>query len=82
MIFYHNFVFTEFFGLMAEDASTFQLLDFSKQVEEEEVTVDVHRLIPKRKLVLNKIVQNFAKKYFTPSAWLAVKSTLKMLEGK
>lgn len=67
---------------MAEDASTFQLLDFSKKVEEEEVTVDVKKLIPKRKLVLNKIVQNFAKRYFTPSAWLAVKNTLKMLEGK
>lgn len=67
---------------MAEDSSTFELLDFSKKVEEEEVTVDVKTLIPKRELVLNKIVQNFAKKYFTPSAWLAVKNTLKMLEGK
>lgn len=44
----------EFLGLMDEDASTFQLLDFRKHVKEE-VAVDVKKLIPKRELFSTKL---------------------------
>uniref|UniRef100_K1PSU4 Uncharacterized protein n=1 Tax=Magallana gigas TaxID=29159 RepID=K1PSU4_MAGGI len=71
----------EFLGLMAEEVSTFQLLDLSKKVEEKEVTVDVKKLTSKKALLLDKNLQKKAKQYFTSSAWLAVKNTLKMLEA-
>lgn len=44
----------EFLGLMDKDASTFQLLDFSKHVKVE-VAVDVKKLIPKRELISTKL---------------------------
>lgn len=77
----HFLFFAEFLGLMAEEVSTFQLLDLSKKVEEKEVTVDVKKLTSKKALLLDKNLQKKAKQYFTSSAWLAVKNTLKMLEG-
>lgn len=40
----HFLFFAEFLGLMAEEVSTFQLLDLSKKVEEKEVTVDVKKI--------------------------------------
>nr|XP_022289687.1 uncharacterized protein LOC111101473 isoform X1 [Crassostrea virginica] len=72
----------EFIGLMAEDVPTFHIFDLSKQVDEFNVTVDVTKLIPKKELVLNKSVQESAKKFFTPDAWIAVQQTLQILKGK
>ena len=74
--------FLEFIGLMAEDVPTFHIFDLSKQVDEFNVTVDVTKLIPKKELVLNKSVQESAKKFFTPNAWIAVQQTLRILKGK
>ncbi|XP_078324142.1 uncharacterized protein LOC144617724 isoform X2 [Crassostrea virginica] len=71
----------EFIGLMAEDVPTFHIFDLSKQVDEFNVTVDVTKLIPKKELVLNKSVQESAKKFFTPNAWIAVQQTLRILKG-
>ena len=74
--------FLEFIGLMAEDVPTYHIFDLSKQVDEFNVTVDVIKLIPKKELVLNKSVQESAKKFFTPDAWKAVQQTLRILKGK
>lgn len=67
---------------MAEDVPIFHILDLSKQVDECDVTVDVKKLIPKKDVVLSKKVQESAKKFFTPDAWMAVQQTLQILEGK
>jgi hypothetical protein len=67
---------------MAEDVPTFHILDLSKQVEECDVTVDATKLMSKKDIVLCKNVQEAAKKFFTPDAWMAVQQTLQILESK
>ncbi|XP_061166803.1 uncharacterized protein LOC133175710 [Saccostrea echinata] len=72
----------EFIGLVAEDIPFCQLLDFSKQIQEEDVAVRPETLMQSKSLLLNKKLQDCAKQFFTEDAWLAVKTTLQMLGGR
>ena len=56
-------------------------MDFSKVIEENEVSVKPEELEESKALLLNKGVQDCVKPFFTNDAWLAVENTLKMLAG-
>ncbi|XP_062606599.1 uncharacterized protein LOC134268369 isoform X2 [Saccostrea cucullata] len=71
----------EFIGLVAEDIPFCQLLDLSRQIQEEDVTVQPETLRQSKSLLMNKKLQNYARQFFTEDAWLAVKTTLQFLGG-
>lgn len=72
---------SEFISNFVTDISLYELIDNSKVIEEEDVTVKPEDIKSSRDLLLNVRVQNAVKQYFSSDAWLAVKNTLKMIEG-
>ncbi|XP_061183911.1 uncharacterized protein LOC133192077 [Saccostrea echinata] len=65
---------------MAQDVSVLELLDSTRQVQEEDVTILLEDLKHRKDLLVDKKVQAGAKKYFTKDAWITALDTLKMLD--
>ncbi|XP_062616155.1 uncharacterized protein LOC134277876 isoform X2 [Saccostrea cucullata] len=66
---------------MAQDVPVLELLDSTRQVEEEDVTILLEDLKHRKDLLFDKKVQAGARKYFTKDAWITALDTLKMLDG-